>query len=99
MSRLGIIAGSGGLPRRLIEACRRDGRDFFVLGFRGQTEDGLMSGVPHGWTKLGATNAAIEILKQNNVDTLVMAGGVRRPPPRALRGRKRAVGGERGDVG
>ncbi len=85
MSRLGIIAGSGGLPRRLIEASRRDGREFFVLGFRGQTEENLMRGVPHGWTKLGATNAAIDILKQNNVDTLVMAGAIRRPSLREMR--------------
>lgn len=79
MSRLGIIAGSGGLPRKLIEASQRDGRPFFVLGFHGQTDESLMRGVPHGWTKLGATNAAIEMLKRNNVDTLVMAGAIRRP--------------------
>ena len=85
MPRLGIIAGSGGLPRKLIEASRRDGREFFVLGFRGQTEEDLMRGVPHGWTKLGATNAAIDILKQNNVDTLVMAGAIRRPSLREMR--------------
>jgi UDP-2,3-diacylglucosamine hydrolase len=85
MPRLGIIAGSGALPRTLVQACLRDGRDFFVLGFRGQTDDGMMNGVPHGWSKLGATNAAIDILKQNNVDTLVMAGAIRRPSLREMR--------------
>lgn len=85
MSRLGIIAGGGGLPRKLIEASQRDGRDFFVLGFRGQTDDSVMQGVPHSWTKLGATNDAIETLKKNNVDTLVMAGAIRRPSLREMR--------------
>ena len=79
MPRLGIIAGGGALPQKLIEACKRDGRDFFVLGFKGQTEETLVTGVPHAWTRLGATNAAIDILKKHGVDTLVMAGAMRRP--------------------
>jgi hypothetical protein len=73
------MAGSGSLPRKLVEACRRDQRDFFVLGLKGQTDESLMREVPHKWGKLGATNAAIKILKENGVDTLVMAGAVRRP--------------------
>lgn len=79
MSRLGIIAGGGGLPAKLIEACRRDRRPFFVLGFKGQTDMGLMQGVDHAWSKLGATAEAIGILKDQAVDTLVMAGNIRRP--------------------
>lgn len=76
MSRLGIIAGGGALPRKLIEACRKDSRDYFVLGFRGQTDEALS---PHHWTRLGATTEAIAALKAGNVDTLVMAGHIRRP--------------------
>lgn len=76
MSRLGIIAGGGGLPKKLIEACKRDGRDYFVLGFNGQTDKDIS---PHQWTRLGATNEAIGLLKAANVDTLVMAGRIRRP--------------------
>ena len=79
MSRLGIIAGGGGLPRKLIDACRRDQRPFFVLGFKGQTEGALLQNTEHAWTKLGATTEAIAILKSNGVDTLVMAGNIRRP--------------------
>lgn len=79
MTRLGIIAGSGSLPARLVSACRRDGRDFFVLALRGQAREDMVAGTPHAWTKLGATNEAISILKKNGVDTLVMAGAVRRP--------------------
>jgi DUF1009 family protein len=76
MSRLGIIAGGGALPKKLIQACQRDGRAFFVLGLEGQAEKSLN---PHAWSRLGATNAAVKILKDNGVDTLVMAGAVRRP--------------------
>jgi DUF1009 family protein len=79
MSRLGIIAGGGGLPKKLIDACRRDQRPFFVLGFKGQTDSATLDGTDHAWSKLGATNEAIAILKSHGVDTLVMAGNIRRP--------------------
>lgn len=79
MRRLGIIAGGGGLPGKLIEACRRDGRSFFVLGFKGQTDGGVLKGTDHAWSKLGATGEAISILKSHAVDTLVLAGNIRRP--------------------
>jgi DUF1009 family protein len=29
--RLGIVAGGGGLPRRLVDACQATGREVFVL--------------------------------------------------------------------
>lgn len=79
MTRLGIISGGGGLPRKLIERCRRDNRDVFVLAFRGQTDEMTVEGIPHAWTKLGATGEAIDILKKNAVNDLVMAGRIRRP--------------------
>lgn len=85
MTRLGIIAGGGGLPRKLVEASRRDGRDVFVLAFDGQTEPEFLRCLPHAWVRLGATGAAIDILKKNNIDTLVLAGAIRRPTLAELR--------------
>lgn len=74
MPRLGIIAGGGALPERLVAACKRDNRDYFVLGLKGQADI-----TPNAWTRLGALGNTIGILKENAVDTLVMAGAVRRP--------------------
>lgn len=79
MLRLGIIAGGGGLPQKLIQACQRDGRDFFVLALQGQTDKKILEGIPHQWSRVGAINEAVGILKSENVGTLVMAGSVRRP--------------------
>lgn len=79
MSRLGIIAGGGGLPEKLVNACRKSGRDFFVLALQGQTDKNMLADIPHKWSRVGAINEAIAILKAENVDTLVMAGAVRRP--------------------
>ena len=79
MSRLGIIAGRGNLPRQLIEACRVNQRDFFVLGLKGQTEPATVANTDHAWTRLGAAEEGFKILKSKGVDTLVMAGSIRRP--------------------
>lgn len=79
MSRLGIIAGSGTLPVRLIEACRSREDEFLVVAFRGQTDENIVHDVPHFWTRLGAADETIKKLKAENVNRIVMAGSMRRP--------------------
>lgn len=79
MSRIGIIAGGGTLPQKLIDACRRGQRDFFVLALQGQADKAVTDKVPHRWVKIGATDEAISILKAEHVAEVVMAGSVRRP--------------------
>ena len=84
-ARLGIVAGSGGLPRRLIERCRAAGRDVFVLAIEGAAEPEMVRGVPHAWCRAGAAAAGLAVLRQNNVIELVLAGGIRRPRPTGWR--------------
>jgi UDP-2,3-diacylglucosamine hydrolase len=83
--RLGIIAGSGGLPRRLVESCRAVGRDIFVLALEGAAEPQTVEGVPHAWCRLGAAAQGLALLRENDVTELVLAGAVRRPSLAALR--------------
>jgi DUF1009 family protein len=83
--RLGIIAGGGGLPRRLIESCRAAGRDIFVLALAGAAEPAAICGVPHAWCRLGAAATGLALLRENDVTELVLAGAIRRPSLAALR--------------
>jgi UDP-2,3-diacylglucosamine hydrolase len=83
--KLGILAGSGELPLRLIEACRAQGRPYFVLGFAGSCDPATLQGQPHDFIRLGAGGSGLKILRANGVEELVMAGGVRRPSLAALR--------------
>ncbi|MDP9196850.1 MAG: UDP-2,3-diacylglucosamine diphosphatase LpxI [Pseudomonadota bacterium] len=76
---LGILAGGGDLPRRLVEACRTQGRSFFILGFEGHADRALMEGLPYAWVRLGAWGDILGRLRQEGVTELVMAGHVRRP--------------------
>ena len=83
--KLGILAGSGDLPARIIAACRDSGRAFFVIAFAGQTEADLVGGTPHAWVALGAAGKAIKLLHKAGVEEVVMAGRIRRPSLSSLR--------------
>lgn len=79
IARLGIIAGSGALPERLLIACDKKGITPFVVGFEGQTDPTLIKNRDHMWTRLGAAGKVIKTLKENGIQDLVMIGSIRRP--------------------
>ncbi len=82
---LGIIAGGGELPRRLIESCRATGRAVFVLALEGEAEPETVANVSHAWCRIGAAAKGLKLLRDNRVSDLVIAGGVRRPSLGAIR--------------
>jgi UDP-2,3-diacylglucosamine hydrolase len=84
-AKLGIVAGGGALPARLIAACRSTRRELFVLALEGQADSALVANVPHGWNRLGALGAGLARLKDAGVAEVVLAGHVRKPGLAALR--------------
>lgn len=83
-SRLGILAGSGGLPRELAEACRAVGQPVFVIDLEGRASD-WAARFDHARLSLGQVGAALEVLKAAGCDAVAMAGGVERPALLKLR--------------
>jgi DUF1009 family protein len=83
--KLGILAGAGELPSRLVAACRAAGRPVFVIAFEGAADAAALRDVPHAWVRLGAAGEGMRLLKENGVEELVMAGGVSRPTLLSLR--------------
>lgn len=83
--KLGILAGRGDVPGRIIQACRDADRPFFVIAFEGQTPPETVADVPHAWVRLGAAGKALKTLQEEAVDEIVMAGGIKRPSMAALR--------------
>ena len=83
--KLGIIAGSGALPGKLVEKCRETGRDCFVLAFDGETDPACVEGVEHAWSRIGAAARNFATMRQAGVEEVVMAGGIRRPSFSAMR--------------
>ncbi len=76
---LGIIAGGGSFPGRLVQACRASGRSYFVLGLEGNADPAIVDAEPHGWIRIGEWTRGLELLREAGVEDLVMAGPVRRP--------------------
>lgn len=77
--KLGILAGRGDLPRRMIEVCRLTGRPYFVLAIEGQTEAETVEDTPHAWSRLGSVGFALDTLRHAGVKDVVFAGAIKRP--------------------
>lgn len=76
---LGIIAGGGTLPSKLLHSCDKKQIIPFVVGFDGQTDPAIVKGRYHLWTRLGAAAQVIQTLKAHQIKDIVLIGSVRRP--------------------
>lgn len=83
--KLGILAGGGVLPARLIEHCRAIGRQHYVVALDGHCDAETVKGVPHDWFRIGAAGAILAALHRENASDLVMIGRIHRPRIRDLR--------------
>jgi UDP-2,3-diacylglucosamine hydrolase len=77
--KLALIAGSGDLPRYIIQQCQIAQRNLVVVAFHGQTDPELVQNIDHFWTNLGAVGHTLSELKKRNVQEIVIAGGIKRP--------------------
>lgn len=84
-SPIGILAGSGALPRMLIEGARRLGRPVFIIAFKDFCDAETVADHPHCWVRLGAAGEIINALKQAGCRDIVMGGAIRRPSYSELR--------------
>jgi DUF1009 family protein len=80
MTMLGIIAGGGDAPKRLIKACRALNRPFHVVAIHGQTDEDIGGDdVPVTWLPMGAAGALKDLAIEKGVKDFVLLGRVRRP--------------------
>jgi DUF1009 family protein len=77
--RLGVIAGAGPLPGRIVQAALARGRGVFVLGLEGIADEAAVAGVPQAWVRLGAIDQALRLLATAGVGEVVLAGPVAMP--------------------
>ena len=86
MSKVGLIAGQGDLPAIIVDALRTQGRDYFVLAFKGDAQPELTEGdIPHQWVEIEEIARTLEIFREHEVTDIIMAGKLTRPPMKALR--------------
>lgn len=77
--RLGIIAGGGTLPRRIVSAGLDQGRPLYVAALSGHCAAETVSGVDHGWFDLAGVGHITEALRRAGCRDVVFAGSVGRP--------------------
>lgn len=77
--KLGIIAGGGHLPRRIIEVCRASERAHYVIAIEGHALPEEIVDTPHSWIRIGTSGTGITILKREGVKEIVMIGDVKVP--------------------
>ncbi len=79
MDKLGVIAGAGALPRKIVAACRESGRAFCVLAFEGSADSEMIRDVPIQWIKMSSISAALDAARNEGVTELVLVGKIPRP--------------------
>ena len=83
-SKLGLIAGGGGLPIAIAEGCRAARRPIFVVRLKGMADPSLaeFDGEDVGLAELGR---CMQVLRRSDCLSVCFAGNVRRPDFAALK--------------
>lgn len=79
IKKLGIIAGGGRLPEKMLNACDSKGIEPFIIAFKGHTNITLLEDRAYLLTRLGAAGQIIKTLKTHEIRDLVLVGSIRRP--------------------
>lgn len=79
MGKLGIIAGGGTAPRRLLDLLDRQQHPYFLACLQGHADADLGQGRDHIWVHLGEAEKLRSAGLAAGVDHAVMLGRVRRP--------------------
>jgi UDP-2,3-diacylglucosamine hydrolase len=77
--KLGIIAGGGTLPGQILSACRDTGRPHYVLAFEGSADPAPLADAPMEWIQISKLSRAMDIAHRENIEELVLVGGIQRP--------------------
>lgn len=77
--KLGIVAGGTTLPALLARSAIEGGREVFIVALKGQAEPDVVETFDHAWVRMGAAGKALEHLRRESVEEIVLAGPVTRP--------------------
>lgn len=79
LPKLGVLAGGGQLPVRVVAACRARRQPVFVIAFEGFTDPATVEGESHAWMPVEKVGAILSRMHAEGVGDVVLAGPVRRP--------------------
>ena len=79
MTRLGIIAGGGDLPRAVAQSARADGREVYVIALTGSLTEDWVGVFPHEFASPGVPGQAFKSLRREGITEILLAGRIDRP--------------------
>jgi DUF1009 family protein len=69
----------------VIDAAKAQERDIFVVALQGHADATMLDSVSHQWVEMAELSRILEIFRRENVQDIVMAGGISRPPLSAFK--------------
>jgi DUF1009 family protein len=84
---IGIIAGFGSLPQRVIAYCQQHQQSFFVIYIEESSKETpeYIFQLPHKCLRIGEVGKALKILKENDISCVTFAGKVPRVSFKSLK--------------
>lgn len=78
--KLGIIAGGGELPQKLLHWCIKNNRSYHVLAIKGNADESYFSeDIAHDWIRIGQAGTGFKRFKEEGVKEIVLIGTIKRP--------------------
>lgn len=78
--KLGIVAGRGNLPEKVVHACKSNERPFFLISIAPKEDrQPWLKDVPHICINIGAVKKALNTFRDEGISKIVVAGGISRP--------------------
>lgn len=78
--KLGIIAGGGELPQKLLRWCKDNNRAYYALAIHGNANEAYFtSDVAHEWIRIGQAGTGFKRFKEEGVKEIVLIGTIKRP--------------------
>lgn len=76
--RLGILAGAGALPLKIVSACQAARRPYAVFAIQGEADEEILN-IAETVLPIGAFGKAVEQLKAHHCSDVILVGRVGRP--------------------
>ncbi len=78
--KLGIIAGGGELPQKLLDWCIANNRAYYALAIHGNANEAYFTpNIAHEWIRIGQAGTGFKRFKEEGVKEIVLIGTIKRP--------------------
>ena len=78
--KLGIIAGGGNLPKKIIDYCIKNNRPYYVLAIKeNANEEFFTPSINHEWIRIGQAGTGFKRFKEEGIQEIVLIGTIKRP--------------------